>query len=176
MIQFHPDYSKTVEVVLWVLNNSPGIHLYNLMKVLFHADVVSVNRYGRPVIGDTYLAMEHGTVPQLVYTELMRRESWLLDALGWQNWPWSSEGHAWYAHRPANADYLSQTDQIALLEGIQEYASLPFAAVRAKNHRVKAWISTWQHNPGGVMDWADLIEDEGVRADFEDLAPFLVFA
>lgn len=43
-IQFNINYKKAVEVILWILDKDKTIDLYKLMKVLFHADLVSVNK------------------------------------------------------------------------------------------------------------------------------------
>ena len=72
-IQFNINYQKALEVILWVLHKDKTIDVYRLMKVLFHADLFSVNKYGAPITGDNYLAMKFGTVPDVIYNGLIQK-------------------------------------------------------------------------------------------------------
>jgi uncharacterized phage-associated protein len=64
---FVVDPDKVVEALLFVipLIRRPSIH--SLSKVLYHADKAHLSRYGRPIIGDRYIAMKHGPVPSYTY-------------------------------------------------------------------------------------------------------------
>ncbi|OQY45782.1 MAG: hypothetical protein B6240_08350 [Desulfobacteraceae bacterium 4572_87] len=40
---------------------------HKVFKILFFADQKHLSRYGRPVVGDYYVAMRHGPVPSRIY-------------------------------------------------------------------------------------------------------------
>jgi hypothetical protein len=43
------------------------VDFHTVLKVLFFADVNHLNNYGRPIVGDDYVALPHGPVPQTTY-------------------------------------------------------------------------------------------------------------
>ena len=58
--------TKTVEVLAFIASEWRGISPFYVSKVLFFAEKRHLNEYGRPIIGDTYIAMEEGPVPSVV--------------------------------------------------------------------------------------------------------------
>ncbi|MBN9564795.1 MAG: SocA family protein [Alphaproteobacteria bacterium] len=150
-ISFTCDLHKTVEVLLWVMGQSKeGVNLYNLVKTIFHADCYHLNNYGRPVTGDHYIAMDHGTVPSWVYDLLKHDPFTLCDAgyeLGGQTLPFEAKGNMLVAKRPFNPDFLSESDIEALQQGFKEYGTLSFHEVRNKNHSHPAWKKYYFEQP-----------------------------
>ena len=61
-IQFKITYDTTIEVIIWLANMKPGIDIYHVAKVFFYADKMHINKYGRPITGDTYFSMKRGPV------------------------------------------------------------------------------------------------------------------
>ena len=97
---------------------------------MFAADCYHLNKYGRLVYGEEYVAMRLGTVPSFMY-ELMK----IKDKMPFF---YSSEyGLSSYAEPDFNL--LSASDIEALEYGISEYADLTFAEVKEKNHQHRAW-------------------------------------
>jgi hypothetical protein len=91
-ISFNCDLEKTLEVLLWVMNQkAEGVNLYNLIKTIFHADCYHLNQYGRPITGDVYIAMVHGTVPSFIYN-LLNQESFALSDLRIDVLPFERKG------------------------------------------------------------------------------------
>lgn len=58
--------SKAVEALAFIASQWNGISPFYVSKVLFFAEKWHLNDYGRPIIGDTYIAMEEGPVPSAV--------------------------------------------------------------------------------------------------------------
>ena len=128
-IQFSINNKKAIEVILWVLHKDNTIDVYKLMKVLFHADWVSVNKYGAPITGDNYLAMQYGTVPDVIYNGLIKKDILYLEdsQLEANLLPFDLNGYKLLAKRMPNIDeYLSIADIECLELGIKEYAGLSF--------------------------------------------------
>ena len=75
-IRFKVSYDKVIETLIWLAKKKPGIDIYHVAKVLFYADKIHINKYARPVIGDTYIRMPAGPVPSAV-RDLITENSWL---------------------------------------------------------------------------------------------------
>ena len=170
-IQFNINYKKAVEVILWVLHKDKTIDVYKLMKVLFHADLISVNKYGAPITGDNYLAMKFGTVPDVIYNGLIKKDILYLEDSQLDTYllPFDLKGYRLLPKRTANIDeYLSVADIECLELGIKEYSGLSFEEVKNKNHSINAWRETYHNTPNSFIDWYDLIEEQYLKDDLSD--------
>jgi uncharacterized phage-associated protein len=68
-----PNIAKIKEAVLFLLNNaSDDLDQYKIAKAIFWADVNHLNKFGRPVTYDNYVAMKFGPVPSKTYEFLSR--------------------------------------------------------------------------------------------------------
>ena len=76
-IRFKISYDKAIEVLVWLAKMKPGIDIYHIAKVLFYADKMHINKYARPVIGDSYIKMPYGPVPSGV-SDLIKRNPLIL--------------------------------------------------------------------------------------------------
>lgn len=151
------DASKAVEAILWLANAKPGIDLYHVIKCIFFADKDHLNRYGRPVIGDDYIADTYGPLGQTVYGLLRRRPIELL-ALG-------SNGEVpfrvlderkWIvqAEREPNLRLLSRSDVEVLRRALDDVGDLSFAELVERTHQEPAYIAA----NGGRMRYEDLLD------------------
>lgn len=68
-MQTTPNFDKrrAFQSVLYVANRLERRDFHKIFKVLYFADVEHLNKYGRPITGDTYIAMEFGPVPSAIY-------------------------------------------------------------------------------------------------------------
>jgi hypothetical protein len=143
-IKFNINHKKTIEVILWVLNKNSSIDIYQLMKVLFHADLLCVNKYGSPITGDNYIAMKFGTVPEVIYNGLIKQDALFLRDFEEDNpIPFRIDGYKITPLRSYNKDDISESDIECLTTGIKE-----------KNHANNA-----------IVDWYDLIEEQYLKDD-----------
>jgi len=68
MANFKLDIEKSVHATLLVLNELGGTtDFHKVFKILYFADQKHLARYGRPVTGDSYVAMKNGPVPSNIY-------------------------------------------------------------------------------------------------------------
>ena len=76
MLRFRFEPGKAISALLYVSSRlierrqqnpvaTPDIH--RISKVLYFADQKHLTRYGRPIVGDTFIAMENGPVPSQTY-------------------------------------------------------------------------------------------------------------
>lgn len=59
--RFNPD--KAEQVILYLANKFRFIDVIRLYTTILYADIKHLNKYGRPIIGDYYVATEYGLVP-----------------------------------------------------------------------------------------------------------------
>ena len=158
-IQFKISYDKAIEAIVFLANKKPGIHIYHVAKILFFADKMHVNKYGRPVTGDTYIKMPYGPVPSGI-RDLITKNTWLS--------PKQSQGvqdsleiddkanYKMTAKRSANLDYFSKSDIDALEISFDKYAELSFDELYNITHSEKSFIET---DPREKIDYALLVDD-----------------
>jgi uncharacterized phage-associated protein len=147
-IKFNMNKQKAIECILWIIQRGES-NMYNIWKILFSAEKYHLNNYGRPITGDDYIAMKHGTVPSWLYEEAKNNN---LRGI-------VKGGNTLYAERLPITKLFSESDEIALEHGYNEYAGLDFDAVEAKNHKEPAWEKNWKKR--GML--------KSVPIPFEDL-------
>jgi uncharacterized phage-associated protein len=141
--------------------------MYNIWKILFSAEKYHLNEYGRPITGDNYIAMRHGTVP-----------SWLYEAASSGNARGFVRcGNNLIAERLPITKFFSESDVEALEHGYNEYAGLDFDAVESKNHKESAWDKNWKLRGDGKcapIPFEDLIEQDWLKKDLEPISMTMV--
>ena len=134
------DIEKTIEAALYVACKINGCDMHKLSKVLYFADQKHLAKYGRPITGETYIAMKNGPVPSYIYDvmkyirggrEYMHMDNNLKDVFG-------VVGFYIDAKRQPDLDYLSSTDIELLDISIFENKDLDFFQLTEKSHD-NAW-------------------------------------
>ncbi len=169
-ITFIPNLHKILESLLWLMNQNKekGVNMYNILKSLFHADCYHLNNYARPVTGDTYRAMDYGTVPQNAY-DILKLEELMMCELELDEMPFRKEkGHLYVAKRECNMELLSQSDIEALKEGYLEYGALNFEEVKRKNHEHIAYRKARALGNNTEVLYENLIDDPDILNDLKE--------
>ena len=171
-INYRTNPRKALEVILWCASKRPGVDFHTILKVLFFADVTHLNNYGRPIVGDDYVALPHGPVPQTTY-DILKGDPLIRDALQLASLPFVVVGgYRVQAEREPDLDYLSESDLEALEEGWAKCAHLGFSARTEVSHQHPAWQNA--RNAGRhLMDYADFLEGENRAPErLHDIAEF----
>lgn len=189
MITFPFNSRKASEAVCWLVNEHPGVDLYTIVKALYFADKEHLQRYGRPVVGDRYHAMEHGMVPSNTYRGLRGDRIYgderdelvgLIESCIERK----EEGEPrFYPRREPDLSLLSGSDQRALATGLEKCIGLSFEELRELAHTERAYREAWDNRQPNVhsvrMDYELVIDDDLERR--EDLlrqlredAPYMV--
>jgi hypothetical protein len=181
MIKFTPNIQKIIEAILWIVNKRPGIGLYHVMKIVFAADCWHLSNYGRPVTGDFYVAVKHGTMPSIA-KDIIDNDPLTFSEYGINEPVVSRNGHLLYATRAFDRSKFSKSDLEALEYGFYEYADVPtFSAVRKKNHQHPAWVKAAEKEGYDisqntdfsrlhrVIDFLDMVDNEEMRRDLSEL-------
>lgn len=158
--RFRFDPEKALNLVLYVAREVPLATFHTISKVIYFADKLHLQRYGRLICGDSYVAMKHGPVPSEIY-DMMKdvrgdgfSEHWQTAREAFQ-----VKGKATVVPSKApDLDVFSDSDLECLAESIKTYGHLDFARLTELSHDA-AWKAT---------DDNDMIDLEQIAATLPD--------
>lgn len=160
-VQF--DRTKALNALLYVANRVQRKDFHKIFKIIYFADRQHLADWGKPITGDTYIAMEAGPVPSRMYDmmKIVRGDSYLPDTEGLskffviENWM--------YVKPLVDADLnkLSRNEQEALDDSIAKYSALSYDEIKEKSHDV-AWRSTARDFS---IKWEDIAREAGLGSD-----------
>jgi uncharacterized phage-associated protein len=134
-IKFKFDRAKAIEAILYLANRIQSeCEVYGLCKLLYFADKLSLEQYGRFLFGDSYVAMEQGTTPSDAY-DLLKPEANLSDL--------RIEENNVIPLRDADLDYFSKSDIKCLDKIIERDNSTPSKYYRWSEAHDEAWKKAW---------------------------------
>ncbi|OQY56473.1 MAG: hypothetical protein B6247_03550 [Candidatus Parabeggiatoa sp. nov. 2] len=133
---------KSVEAILYIAQNVEQPTFHRISKMMYFADKVHLEKYGRFICGDSYVAMKHGPVPSCTY-DILKVASGDGFAL------MSDVNPAKKAFivvdkflvkplRAAQLDYFSESDLECLDNALKNYGHLSFGQLTDLSHD-KAW-------------------------------------
>lgn len=158
MLRFQFDEKKGVEALTYIASKWPGVTAFFAAKVLFFAEKYHLNRYARPIVADTFIAMPAGPVPSTLYDFIKGRLESAGDpeaiqaALSIERNPYPKVT----ARREADLNALSPSDLECLDEALAFCRVRGFGALSSLTHQEKAWQSAQANGP---MDYAAMIDD-----------------
>lgn len=176
MLKFQFSEKKAVEALTYIASSWPGITAFYASKVLFFAEKLHLNRYCRPIIGDTFIAMPYGPVPSTIYDFIKGELSQSGDPEAFgaalnidrRSYPTIR------AQRAYDADYLSQSDVLCLEEAIGFCKAHSFSALSNLTHQERAWADA---RPNAPMNYELMIDAQGddreeIIAEARDFAAY----
>ncbi|MFT4197501.1 MAG: Panacea domain-containing protein [Pseudoxanthomonas sp.] len=121
--------------------------MYSVMKMMYLADKLHLERYGRFIAGDTYAAMKQGPVPSHAYNlvKCVRGESESCpgDVVAREFFAYGADDHSLKLLRDPDLDELSESDIRCLDVVIETYKKMGHWAVRDMSHD-DAWKAAWK--------------------------------
>lgn len=149
-----PATDKLIEAILFLISEGRDrecdVSQYDIVKSLFFADKSHLNRFGRPITFDNYVAMPNGPVPSLSYRILKNEidpSDFGLDYLPWDKISGEHPNPKVFLYRnPArqpSQDVLSESDMDALRDAFATVKSLTFGQIRKLTHDDPAYIAAW---------------------------------
>jgi uncharacterized phage-associated protein len=131
------DPEKAVHTLAYVAKKLGGAaDMYKLLKIIYFADKRHLERYGRFIFGDTYIAMNHGPVPSGAYDAIK-------DVRGMAVWcrrhPLAKkalrvQGTEIIPTIEPDLDLFSESDLECLDETIRECRDLSFQELKKRSH------------------------------------------
>lgn len=154
MNRFSLNIDKLLVAILFVLREFEGhiLDFHKLVKILYFADQKHLAEYGRPILGDRYIAMKNGPVPSTVYDILkgLRGDAMIVHyrvkAFS-QFLTHENKYHIKATSLDAHFDLLSESEIECLLLSISENKDLNFNQLTEKSHD-----SAWEHAENDEMD------------------------
>lgn len=146
-LRFQFDETKGVEALTYIANRWPTVTVFFASKVLFFAEKMHLNRYARPIVADTFIAMPNGPVPSTLYDFIKGQLGMagnpdaITEALNTTAYPNLT------AKRAANTDVLSPSDLECLEEAIAFCSGKQFTALSNLTHQERAWREAPQNGP-----------------------------
>ena len=127
-IRFPFEKEIAEETILYVIKNTAIPDIYHVLKIIYFAGRLHLERYGRLIYGDDFTALKHGPVPQETYNLIKKYRD------NNARYPVAVCGNNIKALRDANMDVFSESDIECLDEAISEYGHLSFDIIKNKSH------------------------------------------
>jgi uncharacterized phage-associated protein len=151
---------KAIEIILYIAKRAPKPDIYHVLKIMYFADKEHLEKYGRFVCNDSYVAMSHGPVPSGSYDIVKSVRG---------NGYSTVEEHARNSFeiqlndiisplRDPDLDMLSDSNEECLKNAIKKYGKLTFSQLKKRSHD-KAFMSA---------DNNDFIPIESIVATLQD--------
>jgi uncharacterized phage-associated protein len=173
---FEFDPEKALNVILWVAKRLPYPGYFQISKVVYFADLIHLQRYGRQICGDDYAALPNGPVPDGIYNMMKAPKG--TDGFQFSDLVKDSfdieEDHVVVPRRDAALEFLSESDLECLAESIRKYGKKSFNELKLLSHD-KAWEEAWEELQSGqrrdnIINISSIIK---MLVDGEELLDYL---
>lgn len=137
--QSHSAFSiEKATVAVAYLAKETGETLYPVMKLIYLAEKLHLERYGRLITGDTYVAMAKGPVPSATY-DLMKflrgaREYFDGGEFARELMSLDSHSHQFHVKKDVDLSYLSESDVECLAHMVSTWRQLGGPAITRLSH------------------------------------------
>lgn len=174
MLKFKFDEKKGLEALTYVAQQWPDVTAFYASKVIFFAEKEHLNRYARPIIGDTFIAMTNGPVPSTIYNfiegnlDQAEDPESIVDALSITHDRYSKVS----ARRDPDLDFLSESDIECLSNAIKFCRGKGFGNLSHISHQERAWREASTNAP---MDYEAMIDAENGEEVIEDAREFAAY-
>lgn len=134
------DQKVALEAILYLAEHSASPTFHHIAKLLYFADRMHLEQYGRFICGDRYVAMKHGPVPSGVYDMIKAAQH----GVQYLHFP-EAEGafdvigrYTVRPHRSADQGWFSSSDLTCLNEALRMYDRYTFEQMTNLSHD-SAW-------------------------------------
>jgi len=141
---------KSVEAILFIANRLDGPTIHEVLKLLYFADKLHLERYGFLATGDEYVAMRFGPVASSTYDLIKAARG---DKPGWYQQKFvelaqsaidiAADRRTVLIKRASDQDALSDTQKECLEDAIAQYGGMDFDARTNLSHDA-AWQQAWK--------------------------------
>jgi len=190
-VEFTFNFDKFLACVQYfAFKNVEQLDKYKISKLLFLADKYHLVKYGRPIIGDRYCAIEHGPVPSQSLDLLndFSKKSWVSLRLSGRSTPVPADRRLrqmfesleldekftyppFKTKKPPHLKFLSKSDIKALDLTIERYGDKSFSELKAITHSMMAYKKAFGNPQGNEMDYKDFFEEdtESIKGAYEQM-------
>lgn len=162
MLKFQFNEEKAIEILAYIAQEVPGQTPLYVSKILFYAEKWHLNKFGRPIIGDTFYAMQRGPVPSTIKNFIDEKWDWVEkpeafdDAVTMQR---SDNGltKLMQGKREPNLNILSASDIECVKQAIAYCLPKSASQLSHLTHFEKAWLNAETNKP---MDYLYFIDED----------------
>ena len=151
--------------VLLRFESTHSMDYYRLLKLLYIADRESLKETGRPIIGQTPVAMDWGPLHGEVY-DLIRGQQ--IDEPQWAEF-FQKDGYRIELKKQPGINTLSRYEIQKLNEVSQRYVSLVDRELGALTHDFPEWKKRFVPKTSRPIPWEDILEAVGRAGDIEEI-------
>lgn len=164
MMNFHVDKDKVLEALVYVIDQAGELTPFFAGKILYFADVDHLRKFGRPITGDSYYALENGPVPTFAYDILKGgvaepTKSSAMGALSHQK----RKHPTFSVKRKADLSFFSKTDLECLDHAIEHCLRHSFGEISDETHGHVAWTNASLNEKMSFEDMLAGAEEEVVE-------------
>ncbi|MGE4293620.1 MAG: Panacea domain-containing protein [Desulfovibrio sp.] len=180
-IAYRANARKILEAVIYVASKSKACDFHHILKVLYYADKYHLQKYARPVVGDSYIKMTYGPVGSIAYDVLKSNKflsADILEAIS-TSLTTSREGDNPTAKpkREIDISYFSKSDIKCLDAAIKDCEDKSFHELCNSTHKEKAWCEATLN---GQMKYELIIDEDITNREkllqyIEETSPTLSF-
>lgn len=153
------DREKAIEATLFIANLLPKPTKHSISKMFYLADKLHLQKYGRLISGDRYIAMEYGPVPSAIY-DMMKvsagqnridpdTDDFILEAF-------TVSKYDIVLKRVAETDVLSESEIECIQEAVYQNGKKSFGELTDMTHD-SAWKATEENQPIALLDIANTL-------------------
>lgn len=160
-IKFPFSEEKALAALSFVASRNPGMTPLYVAKVFYFAEKAHLNKYGRPIIGDSYRAMFKGPVPSAVKNYIDEKWEWIGKPANFERYVHIKSRGGLRSLNPGRdaprTDLLSETDMECLASAVEYCRDKTPDQLSEKTHLDRAWFSKPEN---AFMDYEDFVEDD----------------
>jgi uncharacterized phage-associated protein len=166
---FQFDVEKAINAILYITGKVKKKDFHKIFKILYFADRDHFAEYGRPITGDSYIAMDDGPVPSKIYDILksVRGDSFFKDDGTFSKLFKIHDSFLIQPLQEPNLRVLSGTDIKHLDQAIETYGPLSYDELKGKSHDY-AWNRTSKDAP---ISFENILRETGEN---EEVLSFLL--
>lgn len=160
-VKFNFSQEKALAALAFIASTEEGLSPLFVAKVLFFAEKSHINAYGRPILGDTFIAMPRGPVPSTIKNYIDERWDWVERPDGFDAVV-KIVNRAGLRRLERGTDVgdmtlLSETDKQALRDAIAFCNGKSANHLSDLTHFERAWMNAPANRP---MDYEDFVDDD----------------
>jgi len=162
MINFKFNREKSLAALLYVVEQLGKVDFHKLSKILYYADQKHLTKYGTPITGDFYCAMDFGPVPSKIYDILksVRGDSFF-ETNEFAKYFSVDNSYVVKGLLHADLDEFSESDIECLNVSLQENKDLDFDGLVKKSHG-KAYKSAYLN---GKITLEEIAKEGGANSE-----------
>jgi uncharacterized phage-associated protein len=162
-MNFPLEIEKTKAALLYICKAMGGeCDKYNLLKMLYFAEKEHIARYGRPITGESYYALDYGPVPSYSY-DATKGTNTMSEVFEFK------ENNNIQARFEPDMDELSESDIICLDNSVKENKDLSFKEIKDKSHDKAYKVAPFR----GLMSTLEIALASGASDDMIDYIKML---